>query len=356
MKRSKHFAVTVGLFTAAILALEIDSANAILNIETVFIDAPGNTADTEVMNDGTTGYGQVDYTYYMGKFEVTAGQYTEFLNSVARHSDPYDLWDTTMWSGSYACKINRGWNGERFVFSVEPDWANRPVNYISWANTVRFANWLHNGQPTGVQDLTTTEDGSYLLNGAMTNEELATVTRKPDWRWAVPNEDEWYKAAYFDSSDSTYHNYATGSDDVPGFITRYHELSGTGEPYIEGGIDPGNYATHNMVASFGTNAPYYRTVVGEWENSASPYGTYDQYGNVKELTETLSAIDPNYFILRDVSMHFQDRGGRSDYRTRREPNYRQDSVGFRVVSRVPEPIALTLYLLGVPALLARKRG
>ena len=32
--------------------------------------------------------------------------------------------------------------------------------------------------PTGAQDLTATEDGSYFLNGAMSDAELVAVTRK----------------------------------------------------------------------------------------------------------------------------------------------------------------------------------
>ena len=36
------------------------------------------------------GYGGVDYAYNIGKYEVTAGQYTEFLNAVA-DDDTYGL-------------------------------------------------------------------------------------------------------------------------------------------------------------------------------------------------------------------------------------------------------------------------
>jgi formylglycine-generating enzyme required for sulfatase activity len=43
---------------------------------------------------------------------------------------------------------------------VVADWADRPVNYVSWGDAARFANWLHNGQPSGAQDLTTTEEGA----------------------------------------------------------------------------------------------------------------------------------------------------------------------------------------------------
>ena len=46
------------------------------NIETVPVRNVGNTADT-------TGYGGVSYEYSIGKYEVTAGQYTELLSAVA---------------------------------------------------------------------------------------------------------------------------------------------------------------------------------------------------------------------------------------------------------------------------------
>ena len=44
-----------------------------VNIETVTVGNPGNAADTRYAPGG---YGAVGYTYRMGKFEVTAGQYT----------------------------------------------------------------------------------------------------------------------------------------------------------------------------------------------------------------------------------------------------------------------------------------
>ena len=45
------------------------------------------------MDDGTTGYGSVPYTFQMGKYDVTTGQYTAFLNAVAK-TDPYGLYNT----------------------------------------------------------------------------------------------------------------------------------------------------------------------------------------------------------------------------------------------------------------------
>ena len=48
-----------------------------------------------------------------------------------------------------------------YSYSVAADWADRPVNYVSFWDAARFANWLHNGQPTGPQGPGTTEDGAY---------------------------------------------------------------------------------------------------------------------------------------------------------------------------------------------------
>lgn len=60
----------------AALFLLAPTAQAV-SIETVVIGNPGNANDD-------TGYGTVAYVYNMGKYEVTAGQYTGFLNVTAR--------------------------------------------------------------------------------------------------------------------------------------------------------------------------------------------------------------------------------------------------------------------------------
>jgi formylglycine-generating enzyme required for sulfatase activity len=241
-------------------------------IETVSVGNRGNTAYPNPWGD----IGAVDYDYNIGKYEVTAGQYTDFLNAVAA-TDTYALYNTSMWTSGFGCKIQRVGDEGSYTYSVAPDWANRPVNLVSWGDAARFANWLHNGQPTGPQDLTTTEDGSYFLNGAMTNAELAAVVRKPDATWVIPTVHEWFKAAHHknDGVTGNYFEFPTSTDDMPS------NLLSDPDP------DPGNNATFKVGNQWTIGPPYYRTEAGAHENSASPYGTFDQGGNIYEWTETL---------------------------------------------------------------------
>jgi formylglycine-generating enzyme required for sulfatase activity len=251
--------------------------------------------------------------YNVGKYEVTAGQYTEFLNTVAE-TDTYGLYSTNMWSSTFGCKIQRSGSSGSYTYNVDPDWADRPVNYVSWGDAARFANWLHNGQPTGAQDLTTTEDGSYYLDGAMSDAELLAIAREPDATWVIPSEDEWYKAAYHynDGVTGNYFDYPTSSDSEPS-----NDLI---DP------DPGNNATF-YDSGYTIGSPYYRTEVGAHENSDSPYDTFDQGGNLWEWNE---AVMGSYRGLRGGSFYIYDDGLHAALRLGYDPSNEILSIGFRV--------------------------
>ncbi len=301
-----------------------------LVIQTVTVGNPGNVDDTH-----GDGYGGVDYEYRIGTFEVTAGQYRDFLNAVdPAGSNPYGLYNSAMDSDSYGCQIT--WNGSSYDFSggtveapgsTAADWANRPVHRVSWGDAARFCNWLHNGQPTGqltgdpTQDAGLTEDGSYYLNGATSDALLLAIVREPDATWVIPSEDEWYKAAYHYNNGVTgnYFDYPTSTDSVPS------------NDWID--PDPGNNANFSD-SGYSIGSPYYRTVVGDFENSESPYDTFDQGGNVGEWNEAIigsyRGVRGGNFFLDHYDLHAEAR------------NYNvptsEGGVGFRVAEVEPPPI------------------
>lgn len=339
-KNGTHFAVAGCLALASVASANVLSMGGtrqpdgswigLASLETVHVGNAGNLPDT-------TGYGAVAYEYSIGKYEVTAGQYTQFLNAVAK-TDTYGLYNTNMESYIHGCKIQRSGSSGSYTYSIADEYANRPVNFVSWGDAARFANWMHHGQPTGGQTLTTTEDGAYELNGAITHSELMAVTRKAGWTWAVTSEDEWYKTAYYDSGTASYYLYPTASNSAPG-----RDLADMSD----------NNANFNG-SPYPIQSPYYATVVGEFQDSDSPYGTFDQGGNVWEWNEAILYASSRG--LRGGSFDFygsylqSSSSGIIDL-----PTAEYVSVGFRLVA-VPEPTSMGLLTLGMTAWLSRRRA
>jgi len=306
-------------FTAIVLlALPPVAVQAAVTIDVVPVGNTGNTADS-------TGYGAVDYGYNIGTYEVTAGQYAELLNAVGA-TDPHNLYHPGMWSHDYGCKIQQSGSPGSYTYSVASDWANRPVNCVSWLDALRFANWLTTGD---------TEDGVYKFSGGTLQSIMDHQAAGATYGTAffLPTEDEWYKAAYHKNNGDTgdYFDYPTSSDTTPS--------NALVDP------DPGNNATFDENGPWTPGGrtigePYYRTEVGAHENSQSPYGTFDQGGNVWEWNET-------YTGMRGGSCNYYDAS--SMLATNRiqysDPWFEQVDVGFRVGSTpiVPEPGSFTIF-------------
>jgi len=299
--------------TRCLLSLSAFLAQLVL-VATFAATAHGVTIPTvPVGNAGNAGegtFGAVGYNYRIGTTEVNNAQYAEFLNAKAA-SDPLLLYNTSM-------GITRSGSDGSYTYATISGRENKPVNFVSWYDAIRFANWLNNGQGSG-----DTETGAYTLLGG-TPTPSNGITRNPGSIWFLTSEDEWYKAAYHknDGVTGNYFDYPTSSDTAP---------IAEAPP---GGSNSANF--NNAVGDL--------TDGGAYTASDSPYGTFDQGGNVLEWTEAL-VFDPGPLrALRGGSLDLPaftlSPLSRPDF----DPTLELNGVGFRVAT-VPEPSTAVLAIV-----------
>lgn len=321
------------IVTAAVIVGCALVSRAGVTMEYVSVGDPGNAAG--VYGDG---YGAVNYAYRIGKYEVTNAQYSQFLNSVAA-TDNHGLYEPSMAGGwNDIGGIERSGSAGSYVYSPRPGRGNRPVNYVSFWDACRFANWLHNGQPVGGQNLSTTEDGAYFLGG-LTNPPNDGVHRQAGARTWIPSEDEWYKAAYYKGGgvNAGYWDYPTRSDAAPRGEAPPGALNGSANYWDGAYADP----------------VYYTTEAGAYVHSSSPYGTFDQGGNLWEWNEAV--VQETDRGIRGGSFDFLKTSLQAAYRNSNPPN-ELVIVGFRVATLVvPEPTTLSILVIGQLVLLRRRR-
>jgi formylglycine-generating enzyme required for sulfatase activity len=310
---------SVFLLAASLLGASTVSA-AVITIATETVGNAGNA------NDPTTNLGAVGYDYNIGEYDVTASQYTAFLNSVATTAgDPNSLWNTAMTAttsgGPGITRSGSGTVGSPYSYSVTAGGRGSfPVTYVNFYNTLRFANWLDNGQPTtGTETTGTTETGAYTITsgGISAN----SITRNPGATWALESQNEWYKAAYYDPGDGTYSAYPTQSNTAPTTSQANYNSSDT-------------------------------TTVGSFTASPSYYGTFDQGGDVFQFNETITGADR--FDLGGAFNSGNSGPLKSSASSYVSETFKGDNLGFRVVE-VPEPASMGMLALGGIATLARRR-
>ena len=332
------------VFTLAAGGQMAQTASALITIETVPVGNAGNASDS------TTGFGAVVYDYRIGTYEVTLNQYCAFLNAVAK-TDTYGLYNPSMGTDLNVAGVSRGGESGNYTYSVIGS-GLRPVTHVSWYDSARFVNWLQNGQPTGTQNASTTEQGAYTLNGVLSG----IISRNANVTYGLPSEDEWYKAAYHqpvgqggDTDD--YWLYPTANNAIPNSRNGSGSDANSANFFRNDGITNGfngGYAVTDSTTYSGSQN--YLTDAGAFSLAASFYGTFDQGGNVWEWN------DLEYGSTRGL------RGGgwgayesemRASFRLVYAPANEDSSTGFRIVI-VPEPSAFALLSLGISGLVLRR--
>jgi formylglycine-generating enzyme required for sulfatase activity len=325
------------LCSSLLLLLLIASSASAVTMAWTPIGNPGNAGDTSPGSYapcGTYGNqpcGAVLYAYQIGTYDVTNAQYAEFLNAKAK-SDPLGLWIANMGepggsTGSYGGITRSGVSGS-YAYSAIAGHENMPVNFVSWYGALRFANWMNNGQGNG-----DTETGSYTLNGTNSSEGAGSVPRNAGATIVLPTQDEWYKAAFYNPSSSSYFAYPASSNTPPTCSAP------TAAP---------NHANcDDAVGDF--------TQVGSYTGSASPYGTFDQGGNIAQWIESLyldyyAQARGATFGALPLSLAANQGPSYGGY-----PTDRSSGIGFRL-AMIPEPSTGLLVFAGLLGLAGWRRS
>ena len=284
-------------------------------MEFVTIGSPGNAADTTGAPNPS---GSVGYVYGIGKYEVSE-----------------DMID----------KYNASQPGGVLQITKDTRGPNKPATSVSWNEAARFVNWLNTstgGFAAYKFDQTSTGVNDDIIKWAIgdtADYDPSNPLRSKRATYSLPSMDEWYKAAYFNPSSSSYYDYTTGSNTAP---TAVASGDGTG---VNG---------NNEVVYQGQAGP---TEVNQ-AGGLSPYGVMGLGGNVWEWEESFyNSID------RGVRGSYWD--GFAFYSTAMSRGYGNPSAenytfGFRVAAlsppaEVPEPSTMAIFSLGALSLAYRAR-
>lgn len=275
-----------GLAAATVHADTFGSGGNTFIIDFVTVGNAGNGADN-------TGYGAVNYPYRIGVTEVPHTWIAEATT----------LGLTNVTSGP--------WTG------------NKPAGGVTWYESAAFVNWLNT--TTGNQSAyNLTYNGFWSMTPWTAAEAfdedpgpgvMLNLYRHKNARYFLPNENEWYKAAYHknDGATGNYWDYATGSDTPPTAVAS---------------------GTTAGTAVFGAIAVSPASV--DDAGGPSPYGTRGQNGNYYEWTETdFDGVNDVPFQERALrGGNFQDAMDllRSSFRNPSTPAVSDRYIGFRVAT------------------------
>ena len=253
-----------------------------IGIDLVTISNPGNVADSN-------GFGSVNYEYQIGKYEITNNQWETFVSAV----------------GAPTGNLSNAYGTSAYWTDT-----NVPVNAVSWYEAAQFCNYLTSGDKSrGAYQFS----GTNAAPGDFLGIDRASSISAYGITYVIPNENEWYKAAYYKPDGSGYSLFANGQDNIPTPDDGWNFFGGTYS-------SPWNVGT-------GT----------EEQN-----GTFDMMGNVWELNE--NEFESNR-VIRGGSFSSMDKILGTSVWNLVNPANEYGFVGFRVAA-VPEPFSLVLLGLG----------
>jgi formylglycine-generating enzyme required for sulfatase activity len=323
MQNARAFA---GCLAFAVASLAASAFGVTINYN--FVGNPGNPGNSA---SNPAGLGAVSDIFKMATTETTNQQYVDFLNTVDPNgSNPNSIYNASMGSSAVGGITFNAGGGSGAKYTVKSgtastggSYATMPVSFVTWFSAARFANWLQNGQVSGTAAM---ETGAYTLNGATSGN---IVARNPGAQVFLPSVNEWYKAAFYTGTGSTYTTWQTNSNSTPTATVTNVSL-----------VNAANYSSAAVAAMN----------VGSYINSTSAYGMYDMLGNVAEMTDNTGA---------STSTSFRAMGGGwggsvaawngTSAAVNQLGTFSNQSYGFRVAA-VPEPGTIALAGMGIAGL------
>ncbi len=240
------------------------------------IGDPGNKAVLTHFNGNptTTPRGAVDSRYRIMTREVTVGQYLEFANTVGLHLGQLGFGSGHI-SGDVLQAVPIGGGAFQFVMR-QPEFSPAEAMRTSFAGTALFANWLHNGQGTGIEAF---QNGAYDISTFRPvpgdSAPRGQESHNEGARFWIPTTDEWLKAGFWDPN-----RYGEGQ----GGWWEQPNASDTqlipGRPELGGQTNGGSDAEWPV----GQERPLES---GLYPDVQSPWGLIDVSGGAAEWTENL---------------------------------------------------------------------
>jgi formylglycine-generating enzyme len=314
------FGLALGMMATADLHADTFGSGAnTFTIDFVTVGDPGNADDSGTTGSYSSPYGGVAYEFRIGTYEISRDMITKAstLGSLG-----ITLYDMTSYGGNVG---------------------THPATGVSWNEAARFVNWLNTstGHQAAYKFALQPGDVGYSANSNILLWESGdagynanNLYRNANAYYFLPSEDEWYKAAYYSGSGTTYYDYALGSDSIPTAVS----AGASGAVYAQ---------------SFATGPADIDNAGG-----TSHYGTEGQNGNVWEWAESAytapNASSSEFRAFRGGDWVYTEGALRSSFRLGDDPANEGLNLGFRVAS-VPEPSAALLVLMAGGAWLLRRR-
>jgi formylglycine-generating enzyme required for sulfatase activity len=271
----------------------------------------------------------IDYDFEIMKYEVTNAEYAAFLieatangyldtgtecNSGSENSTPVGF----LYPGETFISY---WTGETYTLNSDPDqygWCDYLLKFFDTPNNDWASQIYWNGT-------------TFVISEGYGNHPVVSISYTGAWAFAnyyglrLPTKDEWLKAARGMNTWDTAYGPETGYDNP----SNRANLRDSGDPFD-------NYGEYRRTTPVG----FYNGEENEWGyetiDSPSPYGTYDQTGNVEEWTSTCSSGSPSMFVKGgNWNFFLHDTGSLNNSKaTRSATSLGGSANGFRCVRTI----------------------